>query len=129
MTRQSAAVLGYRRLRNIQIADIIAREEQKRWTRLQMDGDEALGLISLVARADIAEAFDQSGQLLPVREWPKHLRLCVKRMRSTEHGDDITLYDALRAREVMAQVAGRLKHWHRDFARHAGTASDREVRS
>jgi len=107
--RTTAAAEGYRLLRHPAIAAIIQREERKRWTRLQMDGDEALGLISLVARADIAEAFDEKGELRPVREWPKDLRLCVKSIRPGAFGDTLVFYDALHAREIMAQVAGRLK--------------------
>jgi phage terminase small subunit len=107
-SRKTAAVEGWRLLRSPALRNIIAHEERKRWKRIQMDGDEALALISEAARADIADCYGEDGTLLPVRQWPKRIRRSVRSIRPGPNGDTVQLYDALRARELMAQSAGRL---------------------
>jgi phage terminase small subunit len=104
VTRASAAVEGWKLLRTPKIAAVLKREEARRWKTLEMNGEEAVALISAAARADIAEAFDDAGNMLPVRQWPKRLRMAVKSLKDGQ----VTLHDALRARQLMAQMAGRL---------------------
>jgi len=50
-----------------------------------MEGDEALALISMRARANLAEAFDDAGKLLPFNLWPENLQVAV-RWRINEDG-------------------------------------------
>jgi hypothetical protein len=75
-----------------------------------MDADEALALISMIARADIGDAFDQNGRQLPIHLWPDSLRIAVKSIKPGPFGDTITLHDALRAAELMAQAGGKLRN-------------------
>lgn len=109
VTRKTAAVEGWKLLRKPAIAAALERELRARWKRIKMDGDEALALISRDARADIAEAYDAAGNLLPVRMWPKRLRLSVRSIRPGKDGDQVTLNDSLKARELMAIAAGKLR--------------------
>lgn len=74
-----------------------------------MEADEAMALLSTIARADILELFDENGDMLPVHLWPASIRLAVKTVRCSRSGVSITLHDALRACELIATAAGRLK--------------------
>ena len=72
-----------------------------------MDGDEAMALLAVIARADLAEAFDpDTGAMLAVDQWPLTLRLAVKSVK----GAAITLHDSLKACEIIARAAGRLRN-------------------
>ena len=105
VTRATAAVEGWRLLRNPNIAKVLKREEARRWKALEMNGEEAVALISATARADVAEAYDEAGHILPVRQWPKRLRMAVKSVKDGQ----VTLQDSLRARQLIAEMTGRLK--------------------
>ena len=74
-----------------------------------MGGDEAVALIAIAARADIGDAYAPDGTLLPVAQWPEALRLAVKSIKLGPCGESITLQDALRARELIAAMSGKLK--------------------
>ena len=41
-----------------------------RAARLQLDADDVLVRLSAIARADLRDAFDDEGTLLPVHRWP-----------------------------------------------------------
>jgi len=105
----AAGVEAHRALRNPKIRALIDAARVERWKRLEMEGDEAIALLSLRARANIADAFDDAGQLLPVHVWPEVLQLAVKSIRRGKDGDVITLHDGLKAAELMAIATGRLK--------------------
>jgi phage terminase small subunit len=105
---QAAAVDGFRLLRNPKIRTLIEAANAERWKRLEMQGDEAMALLSQSARADIGDALDpETGEILPVYLWPERLRLSVKGLKAD---GSVTLTDPLRARELMAQAAGRIKN-------------------
>lgn len=123
-----ASQQAFKSLRNGKIQAAIQAANGARWKRLIMDGDEALALISLSSRADINDAFDDDGKQLPVNQWPDALRLSVKAIKGN---GDIVLHDGLRARELMAQAAGRIKNTvdvnHRfDHARYLTDEKDSE---
>lgn len=103
---KAASVEGCRMKRLPHIARAIEQAMRGRIKRWQMDGDEAMGLIALAARADIAQAFDANGSLLPVHQWPDTLRLAVKTVKAD---GSISLVDPLRARELVATAEGRIK--------------------
>lgn len=78
--------------------------------RHEMAGDEAIALLALRARADLAEALDEEGKLLPLAQLPTAIRLCVKEVRRDAKGRRVlVLHDALKATELMARATGRLK--------------------
>ena len=76
--RTTCASEAWKLLRKPEIVAAIKAEQTELFKRLKMDGLEAMTLISLRARANIAAAYDQAGQLLPVHEWPADFQLCVK---------------------------------------------------
>lgn len=97
---------GCRLLTKDYIADAIAARLAVRAQKLIMDGDEALERISRFGRADIRKLFpaDHVYQKLP-----DEIALCIKSITATRYGDRLELYDALKAAELMAKVAGKLK--------------------
>lgn len=80
---------------------------QERYKRLAMQGDEAIALLSLRARADIGDLFDSKGKLLELHEMPETARLAIKSIRAD---GTVVLHDALKASELMAIATGRLKN-------------------
>jgi hypothetical protein len=104
-SQSAAAVEGHRTLRIPKVQRAIAAAHAERFERLKMDGDEAMALLAVIARADLAEAVDaETGAMLPVHRWPLTLRLAVKSVK----GRSITLHDGLKACELIARAAGRL---------------------
>jgi hypothetical protein len=106
-SQAAAAVEGHRTLRNPKVQRVIAAEQASRFARLKMDGDEAMALLAVIARADLVEAFDlETGAMLPAHQWPLTLRLAVKSFSIKRRS--ITLHDGLKACELIARAAGRL---------------------
>lgn len=127
--RTTAAVEGSRLLRNPKVRRLVDDARAERFAVLEMEADEAVALISLSARADIGDAYDEAGNLLPVWQWPDVLRLAVKGIKPGPFGDTITLHDGLKARELMAQIQGRLKNTLElkfDHAKYLGDAPPEE---
>jgi hypothetical protein len=120
-----AATEAHRILKLEKMQAALKAERTARWKRLRMHGDEALALISLSARADIGLLYDEKGQLLPIRKWPRWMRTCVKSIKPGAEGPTIVLHDQLKARELMAVAAGKLKSTaviEFDHARYLGAA-------
>jgi hypothetical protein len=76
-----------------------------------MKAEEALALIALAARADPADMYGADGRILPVTEWPREFRLCVKAVSHDADGSviKVVLVDPLKARELLAIAAGKLR--------------------
>ena len=105
----SAASQGWRMLRNVKVRAAVDRRRTERFQALQMEADEALALISMRARANLADAYDDNGDLLPFHLWPESLQLAV-RWRVNENGHlEVQHADGLKAAELMAIATGRLK--------------------
>jgi phage terminase small subunit len=105
----TCAVEGCKLLRLPKIRAALGSRQQERFKALQMEGDEALALIALRARANLADAYDERGQLLPFHLWPESLQLAV-RWRINENGHlEVQHADGLKAAELMAIASGKLK--------------------
>ena len=112
--RTTAAAEAYRLLRKPEIQTRLAALRAARWKRLEMDADEATALVGLRARANIRDAYDAEGKLLPIEQWPESLQLAVRAIKPGPFGDTLTLYDALKACEIVLTMTGKLtvKHQH-----------------
>jgi phage terminase small subunit len=105
----SAASLGWRMLRTVKVRAAIDRRRAERFQALKMEADEALSLIALRARANLADAYDDSGKLLPFHQWPESLQLAC-RWRIDKDGQlEVQHSDGLKATELMAIATGKLK--------------------
>jgi phage terminase small subunit len=116
-SRVAAATGAYRTLRNAQVAQAVEAGRREAEIRLRMETDEALRLISLDARADISELFDDQNNLLPVSQWPESTRRSVRHVKHGPNGVEVRLNDSLKARELMAIAGGALR---------AGAGSDHQ---
>lgn len=74
-----------------------------------MDGDEALERLTYYARADIGKVLAADD---PIAQLPDDIRLCIKTVRPGKFGRTIELYDSMKATELMAKSAGKLKEIH-----------------
>ena len=122
----TAAVEACRLLRDPNIRAAVDAKLAERHKRLEMKGDEAIALLSLTARADLREAYDETGKLLPFHQWPETLALAARAIKAN---GDIILQDPLKARELMAVATGRLRstvdHFHNfDHARYLAGLDD-----
>lgn len=127
--RTTAAVEGSRLLRNPKVKRLVDDERAERFAVLEMQADEAVARISITARADIADAYDEGGKLLPVHAWPDSIRLAVRKVKPGAYGDEIELYSGLKAQELIAQIQGRLRNTLElkfDHAKYLGDAPPEE---
>lgn len=108
----TAATEAWKRLRNPEIRRALEAQRAELWRRLEMSAEEALALVALSARADIADIYGPDGRMLPVHEWPDSFRLAVRGIEFKKSGPKITLHDGLRAREIVLTAAGRLRQQH-----------------
>lgn len=106
--QRTAEVQASRLLRKPEVEALLDRERKARRKRLQMDGDEALEGITRMARGRPQSLF-KDGRLLPIADWPEDGADCVKSIKRGPHGFELTFYDKLKARELMAINAGKIK--------------------
>ena len=105
----TCAVEGCKLLRLPKVRTALEARRQERFRALQMEADEALALISLRARADLGEAYDQHGRLLPFHQWPESLRVACRWKVDKDGNLEAQHSDGLKAAELMAIATGKLK--------------------
>ncbi len=74
--------------------------------RGMMGGDEAMTQLTVFARADIGAVLPPDH---PIAKLPPDVRATIKAVRPTRYGDVIELHDAMKATELIAKGAGRLR--------------------
>jgi hypothetical protein len=88
------------------ISAAIAARLASRVERLSvMDGDEAMGRITMYARGDIGKVLGPND---PLSKLPEDVRLLIKSVREGKFGRHIEMYDALKANELLATAGGKL---------------------
>lgn len=65
-----ADAIGFENLRKPEIASAIAKARDERSERTEIDADWVLKRLARDATADLADLYDEHGNLLPVKEWP-----------------------------------------------------------
>lgn len=106
----SAATGGGRLLRIAEVAKAVEDGRRKRLEAFEMDGDEAMRRIALIAKLDMRELYDHEGKVRPVQEWPAGAALAVKSIKEKEWGTEITFDSRLGALQLVAQSFGKLKN-------------------
>jgi len=102
----TAGVEACKLLREPKIAARLAGGRAEQFKRWAMQGDEAIGLLAIRARANLAHIpRDAKGVMLPIELWPEDLQLAVREVKDGE----VKLYDGLKAAELMAVATGRLR--------------------
>lgn len=69
-SKKTADVQGPRLLGNVGVAAAISEAKAKREQRTQIDADWVLKRLELESDADLADLYDDSGALKPVKDWP-----------------------------------------------------------
>lgn len=106
----SAAANGNRMMRVDRVREAIEAGRAAKLKALEMDGDEALRRMALIARVDIRQLYDEAGELKPVHEWPDELALAVKAIEPGQHGTRVKFDSRLAALELVARADGKFTH-------------------
>lgn len=101
----TAATNAWKMLRNAKIAMALEHRRAEVFAKHRLDADQALSLIAMVATANLVDAYDEEGKLLPLQNWPEHLQLAVREVRAD---GTIKLLDILKARQIIATTGGRI---------------------
>lgn len=109
VTDGSARTNGWRMLANADVRAFLAPRLERRWTQLQISGDEALARIALDATVDIRLLFDEQGNLLKPQDWPDEIVGSIKSVTPGPFGTKVQLVDGLAARRIILEQTGKLK--------------------
>jgi phage terminase small subunit len=74
---RNAHKYGSALLKNPEVADAIQKGMNDRADRVELKADDVLRGLFRIATADLSEAYDESGRLLPVKEIPKEVRQAI----------------------------------------------------
>jgi phage terminase small subunit len=75
---KTAGSQGHDLLKKPEIAEALSKEQQKRAERVHVSQDYVLRRLLEIADSDLAEAYDEAGNLLPIAQMPKHLRMALE---------------------------------------------------
>jgi hypothetical protein len=109
---KAAATSAWLALKNPEVRAALDALKAARYRRLQMNGDEALARVSLDARSDPRELFDEHGRLMPARLWPANVAQSVRAVKFRDDGTprELVMNDALHARRIILEQTGKLKN-------------------
>lgn len=126
-SEKTAAEQGYDLLRRPHIADALRKEQQKRSERVHVSQDYVLRRLLDISEADLIQASDEEGNLLPLAQWPKSLRMALDGLDCTELARQ-SLDDELEVSTHLRKVklSSRLKALDM-LGRHLGMWTDRVV--
>jgi phage terminase small subunit len=83
----AAETAAARLLRNVQVQAAIAEGMAARQARVKIDQDRVLLEIARLAFSDPRKAFDRTGNLLPIQEWPDEVAAAVASIEVDEIAD------------------------------------------
>jgi phage terminase small subunit len=112
----SAKEQGYQLLHIPSLRTRIQEELKKRFDRIDLSAERVLAELMTIATVDIADAYDEKGNLLPIQEIPEHIRRAISGVEVDEiwdgYGDEreqigetkkLKLVDKHRALETLAR--------------------------
>jgi len=111
----SAEVNASRLLSNAKVAAAIAEAMAARSKRTKVDADWVLQRLTAEAEADLADLYDDSGNLLPVKQWPliwrQGLVAGVETVREKgKDGDDDSFVDKVKLSDRIKRIDLLGKH-------------------
>lgn len=120
---------GHRLLKNVQVATAIAKAQESRAKRTQIDSDWVLRRLAQEAEADLADIYDDAGELLPVKEWPliwrQGLVAGVDVVTEKAHDDSVNIVRKVKLSDRIKRLELLGKHINvqafRDQVEHKGT--------
>lgn len=121
-SEKCAGQQAFENLSKPEIVAAIDRAIAAQYKRLDITADRILAEYMLIATVDIADAYDESGNLLPIRKMPEQIRRAIAAVEVDElfdgYGDDRTqigvtkklkLIDKKGALDALAKNLGLLK--------------------
>lgn len=100
----TAEQVASRMLRMNKVAASLAKAKKKRIERVQVDADTVLELLHIQATADTADILSDTGEMLPIKQWPLHFRQMVN---SFDVVEGIPTKIKLTDRSRLLQMLGR----------------------
>lgn len=98
-----------RLLRNVKVMDAIDIENKRRIEDHEELAEFVLHEWHKMARADITEVLNITGPIVMIKdvsEIPQHLRNCIKTVKTTSNGVEVTFHDKGKALENLAKALG-----------------------
>lgn len=117
-------ILGYQLLQKTLVKERIAELTEHALIEIGISRERVLTELARIAFVDPADAYDEIGQLLPIREMPEDVRRSVSKIKVFEHkdgqGENADVYGFTKDIEF-AQKKGALD----TLAKHLGLAPDK----
>ena len=108
-SQRTAETQGSEYLKRPEVQRLLELHRKERRQRLQMEADEAIERLTRIGRADIRNFF-KNGRVIPIEQIPDAEADAVKSIKLAADGTiTIQLYDKLRALEMLAIDAGRIR--------------------
>ena len=76
-SQKAAGQIGYQLLQKNLVQVAIAKGQAEKAKRINISADRVIQELSLIAFADIKDAFDDDGTLLPIPKMPEHIRRAI----------------------------------------------------
>lgn len=115
----TAVVQASRLLRNVHVLAIVEKLQAAQRERTGVTADTILFELLRIARSDLGQAFDENGNLLPIKEIPEDVRRAISGVETFEefdgHGADrvkigetrkLKFWDKTRALELLGKHLG-----------------------
>lgn len=128
---RSARSKGAQLLANVNVAEAIQLALKNRAERVEVKADDVLRELLRLALVDVTDAFDEQGNLRPLKDMPKDLRRAVSSLEwETVLGDTIMTDDGIEVQSAPIARVGKLKFWDKTkalemLAKHLGLLTDK----
>lgn len=101
-SEKTACEQASRLLTNVKVSERLRILMDKKLSRTDLNADTVLQELLKIALVDVAEAYDDSGNLLPIKEMPKAIRQAIS---SIEDGEirKLRFYDKTKALELLGK--------------------------
>ena len=126
-SERTANEQGARLLANVSVRSAIEAAQKERAKRVEVDAEWVLRRLHGEATADLADLYDETGNLKPIREWPKVWRTGLVAGIETVQERDGTDEDGKPAYSTVRKVklSERIKHVEL-IGKHVGVGAFRE---
>lgn len=112
-SEKAVSVQAARLLGNVRVQKRIRELVAHRLKRIELDGDQILKEIQKVAYFDVRKLYDENNVMLPVKDWPLEVAMCIQAVETFEvkdhrgriigHTQKIKMWDKLRALELLGK--------------------------
>jgi len=106
-SEKTAKQQGSRLLTNVDIKSYISHLKEQRTKRTEIDADWMLKWQQMIVQADFTDIIDSNSnttlQYKDLKKLPKEIRLCIKQIKATNNGIEVTFYDKQKAHDMIAK--------------------------